>query len=127
MNLEEYERIQPNAEVDGIKFYLPNRHCEWRVQTIYSKEPDTVAWIRSMQEGEVFFDIGANIANSRFGGLQLPARNRSLPLPTLQHLVVVVVRRQDFGADSAVVADSGQHGRGLGVDQNRAGCTDVSH
>jgi len=61
MNLEEYERIQPNAEVDGIKFYLPNRHCEWRVQTIYSKEPDTVAWIRSMQEGEVFFDIGANI------------------------------------------------------------------
>jgi len=61
MNLEEYERIQPHAEVDGMKFYLPNRHCEWRVQTIYTKEPDTVAWIRSMKEGEVFFDIGANI------------------------------------------------------------------
>lgn len=61
MNLEEYERIQPHAEVDGMRFYLPNRHCEWRVQTIYSKEPDTVAWIRSMKEGEVFFDIGANI------------------------------------------------------------------
>lgn len=61
MNLEEYERIQPNAEVDGMKFYLPNKHCEWRVQTIYSKEPDTVAWIRSMKEGEVFYDVGANI------------------------------------------------------------------
>lgn len=61
MNLEEYERIQPNATVDGLIFNLPNRHCEWRVQTIYTKEPDTVAWIRSMKPGEVFYDVGANI------------------------------------------------------------------
>ena len=61
MNLEEYERIQPNTMVDGMLFYLPNRHCEWRVQTIYTKEPDTVAWIRSMKHGEVFYDVGANI------------------------------------------------------------------
>lgn len=61
MSLEEYEKLQPNATVDGLLFNLPNRHCEWRVQTIYSKEPDTVAWIRSMTTGEVFYDIGANI------------------------------------------------------------------
>lgn len=61
MDLAEYEQIQPHATVDGMTFYLPNRHCEWRVQTIYSKEPDTVAWIRSMKQGEVFFDVGANI------------------------------------------------------------------
>lgn len=61
MNLEEYERIQPHSEVDGMRFYLPNRHCEWRVQSMYTKEPDTVEWIRSMNAGEVFFDVGANI------------------------------------------------------------------
>ncbi len=61
MTLEEYERIQPNASVDGIVFNLPNRHCEWRVQTMYTKEPDTIAWIRSMKTGDVFYDIGANI------------------------------------------------------------------
>jgi len=61
MNLQEYERIQPNATVDGILFNLPNSHCEWRVKTMYTKEPDTVAWIRSMPAGDIFFDIGANI------------------------------------------------------------------
>ena len=61
MNIEEYERIQPNATVDGMMFYLPNKHCEWRVQTMYTKEEDTVAWIRSMTPNEIFYDIGANI------------------------------------------------------------------
>lgn len=61
MTIEDYQRIQPNTVVDGMAFYLPNTHCEWRVQTMYTKEPDTVAWIRSMQPGEVFYDIGANI------------------------------------------------------------------
>ena len=61
MTIEEYERIQPNATVDGIMFNIPNKHCEWRIQTIYTKEPDTVTWIRSMKPGEVFYDVGANI------------------------------------------------------------------
>lgn len=61
MDIAEYERIQPNTEVDGVRFYLPNQHCQWRVQTIYTKEPDTVEWIRSMHAGEVFYDVGANI------------------------------------------------------------------
>lgn len=61
MNIEEYQRIQPNTAVDGMFFYLPNTNCEWRVQTMYTKEPDTVAWIRGMQADETFYDIGANI------------------------------------------------------------------
>lgn len=61
MTLAEYEQIQPNAVVDGMAFYLPNRHIEWRIQTMYTKEPDTVAWIKAMPAGEVFFDVGANI------------------------------------------------------------------
>lgn len=61
MQLEDYERIQPNCVVDGLLFNLPNTHCRWRVETIYSKEPDTVAWIRSLPKGDVFWDVGANI------------------------------------------------------------------
>lgn len=61
MNIEEYQRIQPNTMVDGMAFYLPNTHVEWRVQTMYTKEPDTVEWIRGMKAGEMFYDIGANI------------------------------------------------------------------
>lgn len=61
MDITEYERIQPNAVVDGMLFNLPNRHCQWRLETMYTKEPDTVAWIRSMKAGEIFYDVGANI------------------------------------------------------------------
>lgn len=61
MSIEEYQQIQPNTEVDGIKFYLPNTHCAWRVETMYTKEPDTVSWIKSLSSGQVFYDIGANI------------------------------------------------------------------
>lgn len=61
MNLDEYERIVPNAKVDGITFLTPNRHCAWRVQTLYTKEPDTIMWLRNMQPGETLFDIGANM------------------------------------------------------------------
>lgn len=60
-SIEEYERIQPNCNVDGMLFNLPNRHVQWRVETIYTKEPDTVSWIRAMTAGSVFYDVGANI------------------------------------------------------------------
>ena len=38
-------------------------------------------------------------------------------LPAFQHLVVAVVRRQNLRPDGLVVADGGEHGFGLGVDQ----------
>ncbi|MEQ9452172.1 MAG: FkbM family methyltransferase [Pseudomonadales bacterium] len=33
----------------------------WRANTLYQKEPDTVAWISQFARDEVFFDIGANV------------------------------------------------------------------
>ncbi len=33
----------------------------WRTDTIFTKEPETIAWIDAMQPGSVLFDIGANI------------------------------------------------------------------
>jgi FkbM family methyltransferase len=61
MELAEYEKIIPNIEVDGLTFIVPNSHCAWRIETLYTKEPDTVEWINSMQPGETLYDIGANI------------------------------------------------------------------
>lgn len=61
MDLAQYERIQPNVTFEGILFNVPNQHCAWRVQTLETKEPDTMAWIRAMKPGETFFDVGANM------------------------------------------------------------------
>ena len=61
MDLAEYERIQPTTIAEGIRWFLPNQHVAWRVSSILTKEPDTVAWIRGMKRGEVFYDVGANI------------------------------------------------------------------
>lgn len=61
MELREYEQLLPNAELDGITFLTPNTHCLWRVETLYTKEPDTIEWIRGMKPGEVLYDVGANM------------------------------------------------------------------
>lgn len=61
MTLDEYERIVPNAQVDGLTFLTPNQHCAWRVQTLYTKEPDTIDWIRKMPAGSLLYDVGANM------------------------------------------------------------------
>lgn len=34
---------------------------QWRYSSFWKKEPETIAWIRSFHDGDVFFDIGANI------------------------------------------------------------------
>lgn len=61
MDLAEYEKITPNAVAEGLTFFLPNQQCAWRVQTLLTKEPDTIAWIRSMPEGNRLYDVGANM------------------------------------------------------------------
>ena len=44
-----------------IKFVIANDVCEWRVDTLYTKEPLTINWIRSFTPEDIFWDIGANI------------------------------------------------------------------
>ena len=34
---------------------------KWRVETLWTKEPETIAWIDSFLPGESFLDVGANI------------------------------------------------------------------
>lgn len=52
-------------EKDGVvvKFLTPNETTKWRANTLFTKEPSTVEWIKSMQPGEVLFDIGANVGS----------------------------------------------------------------
>jgi len=44
-----------------IQFYCPGKLPEWRARTLLTKEPDTIEWINTFQDGEVLWDIGANI------------------------------------------------------------------
>ena len=46
-----------------IKFFTPNQITSWRVNTYFSKEPETLEWIDSFENKDdiVFWDIGANI------------------------------------------------------------------
>ncbi len=46
-----------------IKFFCPNQLIKWRVDTYFTKEPETLEWIDSFEKKEnlIFWDIGANI------------------------------------------------------------------
>lgn len=65
MPLEEYEKLDPIAQVDWegkrIVFATPNRFTYWRVETLPSKEPDTLAWIAGFGPGDILLDVGANV------------------------------------------------------------------
>lgn len=65
MKIDDYERIFPTATITtpagDIRFHTPNSSCVWRVQTLLTKEPDTIAWIDAMPPTAILFDIGANM------------------------------------------------------------------
>lgn len=73
MDLKDYEQMQPHVFLDGITYLTPNQHCAWRVETLYTKEPDTIAWINKMQDGDILYDVGACM-----GGYSLYAANKGI-------------------------------------------------
>lgn len=44
-----------------LEYLTPNEGTAWRVQTLFTKEPHTIAWLEAMPEGSVLVDIGANV------------------------------------------------------------------
>ncbi len=44
-----------------IEFICPNYLSDWRAQTFRVKEPETLDWIDTMKDEEIFWDVGANI------------------------------------------------------------------
>jgi FkbM family methyltransferase len=65
LTLEEYERLNPRCEVPydrGTVVYLtPTTQTKWRVDSLFDKEPDTIAWIATFAADDVLVDIGANV------------------------------------------------------------------
>ena len=44
-----------------VHFATPNYATRWRVDTFFTKEPDTLEWIAGFGQGEVLVDVGANV------------------------------------------------------------------
>ena len=48
-----------------LSFFTPNSIIKWRVDTIYTKEPETIDWIDNFKSNNnkkiIFWDIGSNI------------------------------------------------------------------
>lgn len=65
MTLEQYEAFVPAVTITegatGVTYCTPNMATRWRVDTLYTKEPDTIEWLRSFAAGDILVDIGANV------------------------------------------------------------------
>tara|TARA_Y100000816_G_scaffold292520_1_gene288294 strand:- start:7394 stop:8257 length:864 start_codon:yes stop_codon:yes gene_type:complete len=46
-----------------VKFFTPSVITNWRIETLFTKEPETIDWINSFEKNEeiIFWDIGANV------------------------------------------------------------------
>lgn len=44
-----------------FKMIISNGIEKWRRDTFWTKEPETLEWIYSFTDGDVFFDVGANV------------------------------------------------------------------
>lgn len=57
--IENYEIINFKSKL--IYFLNTNKTTNYRIKTFFSKEPETLQWINNFNDGDVFWDIGANI------------------------------------------------------------------
>ena len=64
-------------DLDGciVRYCVSSPSSEWRVQTLFTKEPGTIDWIHSFNRGEAFVDVGANVGMySIYAGVVAGAR-----------------------------------------------------
>jgi FkbM family methyltransferase len=65
ITLEQYAAIDPTMEVDAgdtkVVYCIPTPHTKWRVESLFSKEPDTIEWIATFAPDDIFVDVGANV------------------------------------------------------------------
>ncbi len=56
-----YKNLKINN--NNLKFYIPNDLIDWRIQTFFQKEPETLKWINNFERNKdiIFWDIGSNI------------------------------------------------------------------
>ena len=56
-----YIDIEDKDSKKKIKYSVQNDVTLWRAQSLFSKEPITIKWIKSFSKDSIFFDIGANV------------------------------------------------------------------
>jgi len=65
LTLEQYESLQPAMTIregtSAVTYCTPNSATRWRVDTLFTKEPDTIEWIRGFEASDILLDIGANV------------------------------------------------------------------
>lgn len=65
LSLEQYQALEPNMVVregdTDVVFSTPNLFTQFRVDSLRTKEPDTIAWIAGFEPEDVLVDIGANV------------------------------------------------------------------
>lgn len=48
-------------EKSSLYLSVPNRLSNYRAETFFTKEPETIEWLESIEENSVLWDIGANV------------------------------------------------------------------
>lgn len=65
LSVAEFERSYPVMKLRHrdrvVRYAAPNQRCLWRIQTLLTKEPGTIAWLDAIAPDEVLLDIGANV------------------------------------------------------------------
>lgn len=57
--MEMHKKLKTNY--GELKYYCPNRITTWRIDTFFTKEPDMISWLDSLNENSVLYDVGANV------------------------------------------------------------------
>ncbi len=45
----------------SLNFFCPNYLIKYRIDTFLTKEPETISWINSFNQEDIFYDVGSNI------------------------------------------------------------------
>lgn len=53
--------VSQETQFGKIDFFSPGEIPGWRARTLLTKEPETIEWINAFKDGDVFWDIGANV------------------------------------------------------------------
>lgn len=53
--------LRQETDFGTLKFFCPGKIPEHRARTLLTKEPETIEWINTFNDKDVFWDIGANV------------------------------------------------------------------
>ena len=55
------EFSKSERSLHGLNFFVTNPIIDWRIKTMFEKEPETIEWINNFENDITFWDIGGNI------------------------------------------------------------------